>query len=189
MKLFHGSKTANIEVLQPSISNHKRPLVYFSQKRENTVVYLSNAVERYCKQTNFPFDGKFYTWASYGFDKDGVLRLEEYYPNATEETYGGTSGYIYTAEVEDATPQQDIPFAYVSEMPAKVIACEFVRDAYREILRLEKEDKIRIMRYENMSDAKKTWLRKTITIEFERDDATSDYKHFLKAKFDFLNHD
>jgi len=189
MKLFHGSQTANIKVLQPSISNHKRAFVYFSQKRENTVVYLFNAVERYCKETNFRFDGKFYTWASYGFDKDGILRLEEYYPNATEETYSGVSGYIYTADVASAAPQQDIPFAYVSEKPVKVNSCEFVRDAYREILRLEQIGKIRILRYESLSDEMKARLRKTLTQEFERKDITSDYKHFLQGKFDFLNHD
>ncbi len=32
---YHASKNADIKVLEPRISNHNLPLVYFSTKREN----------------------------------------------------------------------------------------------------------------------------------------------------------
>ncbi len=184
MLLFHGSKTAGIGVLKPSVSNHNVPLVYFSQKRENTLVYLSNAVEKFCKQNGHFYD-RYYTWASYGFDKDGKLRVEEYYPNATEETYGGVSGYIYTVQTELVTAQKDIPFAFVSEYPVKVCDCEFVPDAYEAILKAEKDGLISILRYNRLGQKGQQWLRKTITAEYNGE-ISDDYKYFLENKFDFL---
>ena len=47
---FHASQVKGIKVLEPRISNHNIPLVYLSAKRENTLVYLSNAVEKFCKE-------------------------------------------------------------------------------------------------------------------------------------------
>ena len=44
---YHASATGGIQYLKPQISNHKIPLVYFSLKRENALIYLSNAVEKY----------------------------------------------------------------------------------------------------------------------------------------------
>ena len=43
--LYHASPIGGLTELRPHISNHGIPLLYFSQKRENTFVYLSNAVE------------------------------------------------------------------------------------------------------------------------------------------------
>ncbi len=184
MLLYHGSKTGNIKELQPHLSNHKLPLVYFSQKRENVLMYLSNAVEKFCKQNGLILDS-YYTWASYGFDGDGKLCVSEYYPNATEETYGGVSGYIYTVQTDNVTPQKDIPFAYVSDKPVKVCDCFFVPDAYEEILKAEKQGLLTILRYEQMGQKAKQWIQKTITDEYNG--ATlADYKYFLENKFDFL---
>ena len=39
--LYHASPTGGLTVLTPHVSNHGHPLVYFSKKRENVLVYLS----------------------------------------------------------------------------------------------------------------------------------------------------
>ena len=78
--LYHASPTGGLTVLTPHVSNHGHPLVYFSKKRENVLVYLSNAVEKYCRDTGFVHTGRWEKWGPYGFDLDGVQRLEEYYP-------------------------------------------------------------------------------------------------------------
>jgi hypothetical protein len=80
----------------PRVSNHGEPRVYFSAKRENTLVYLSNAIEQYCRQIGFVYSEIYHKRATYGFTKAGLLCLDEYYPNATVETYQGISGYIYS---------------------------------------------------------------------------------------------
>ena len=98
MTFFHASQTKNIKILKPNISNHNIPLIYFSDKRENVLVYLSNAIEKFCKEKHFKFEGFWHKWGPYGFDKDGRLCLEEYYPNALKETYSGVKGYIYSCD-------------------------------------------------------------------------------------------
>ena len=54
---YHASQVQGITTLEPRISNHGIPLVYFSRKRENVLVYLSNAIEKYCRETGFAYDG------------------------------------------------------------------------------------------------------------------------------------
>ena len=39
MTFFHASQTKNIKILKPNISNHNIPLIYFSDKRVNVLVY------------------------------------------------------------------------------------------------------------------------------------------------------
>ena len=51
---FHASPIEGIKILKPQISEHGVPLIYFSKKRENVLVYLSNAIEKYCKETVKP---------------------------------------------------------------------------------------------------------------------------------------
>ena len=67
---YHASKVKDLKVLEPRISDHGVPLIYFSQKRENVLVYLSNAVERYCRENGFSYDGPWKKWGPYGFDPD-----------------------------------------------------------------------------------------------------------------------
>lgn len=43
---YHASQTAGIETLEPRVSNHGTPMVYFSSRRENVLPYLSNAIEK-----------------------------------------------------------------------------------------------------------------------------------------------
>ena len=54
-------------------------------------------------------------------------------------------------------------------------------DAYSEILKAEKESKIVITRYEEMSDKERAWLQRVIPKEYENGQA--DYRYFLMAKF------
>lgn len=87
MAFYHASQVKGITELEPRISNHDIPLVYFSDKRENVLVYLSNAVEKVCKEAGFSYTGSWYKWGAYGFEKDGRLRLEEYENSADHPEY------------------------------------------------------------------------------------------------------
>lgn len=151
MTFFHASQTKNIKNLKPNISNHNIPLIYFSDKRENVLVYLSNAIEKFCKEKHFKFEGFWHKWGPYGFDKDGRLCLEEYYPNALKETYSGVKGYIYSCDSISTYKELNIqiPNAYISDRPTKVEHCEYVSDAYYEIIKAEQEGLITICRTES----------------------------------------
>lgn len=139
--LYHASPIGGLTELRPHISNHGIPLLYFSQKRENTFVYLSNAVEKYCRETGFAYNGPWKKWGPYGFTDDGRQRLEEYYPNALEETYRGVSGYIYTAEkvIRRGHPVP-IPDTVTSRGAVEATGCEFIPDAWEAICRRSKRD-------------------------------------------------
>lgn len=181
---YHASQTPNIKVLEPRISNHGIPLIYFSTKRENVLVYLSNAVEKYCRETGFVYHGRWQKWGPYGFAADGRLRLEEYYPNALESTYKGVSGYIYSADdIVKSVFAVQIPFAATSSMPVMVSLVEYVPDAYKAILKAESNGLILVRRYNEMTERESEWNRKMIREEYESAAEHPEYRHFLLGNF------
>lgn len=184
---FHASPTKGIQILEPRISNHGVPLIYFSTKRENVLVYLSNAVEKYGRETGFAFSGKWKKWGPYGFNQDGTLRIEEYYPHALLDTYQGVSGYIYAVETITASdfPLQ-IPDAAVSSEPTPVESFEYIPDAYEAILAAEKDGLISIQRYEDMREPQRAWMERTIREEYANATDSPEYRHFLEGKFPFI---
>ena len=185
---YHASQKPNISILKPHKSNHNKPLVYLSKKRENTLVYLSNAIEKYCKEIGFNHKGIYYKWASYGFTKEGILRLEEYYPNATYETYKGVSGYIYSTEfIEKFDNFKNIPDVIISEDNIKVSNSEYIPDAYEAIMEAIKLGNIKLIKYQENSKDMLAWIEKTIKNEYKNSIEHLEYREFLKGKFKFLN--
>ncbi len=184
---FHASPVEGIKILEPRVSNHNIPLIYFSSKREKVLVYLSNAVEKYCRETGYEYTGKWHKWGSYGFTQDGVLRLEEYYPNATMDTYKGVSAYIYSvSSIMDIKRLDEIPFAYISNHSVAVENCEYIADAYEAIMQAVADGKIILEKYEDISPGKKKWIENTMIQEYGDSQTTDEYRHFLKGKFPFI---
>lgn len=184
---FHASSIAGIQILKPQLSEHGVPLVYFSKKRENVLVYLSNAIEKYCKETGFVYSGKWTKWGPYGFQEDGTQRIEEYYPNALVDTYKGVSGYIYGVEaIKDSLFSVQIPDVITSSEPTPVMYCEFVVDAYEAILAAEEKGLISIQRYEDMDQAQLEWCERMVRSEYEKVVGQPDYRHFIEGKFPFV---
>ncbi len=181
---YHASPIERLTRLEPRISNHGVPLVYLSKKRENVLVYLSNAIEKFCTDTGFSYTGPWHKWGPYGFDKDGCIRLEEYYPDALESTYRGVSGFIYSVDkIIDSGYELNIPDAATSSVAVSVSGVEYVPDAYEEILKAEKSGLIRITRYEEMSENKNNWLKKIIAEEYDKAGDHPEYRYFLRNKF------
>ena len=182
--LYHASPFGGLTELRPHISNHGIPLLYLSQKRENTLVYLSNAVEKYCRETGFTYHGPWKKWGPYGFTEDGRQRLEEYYPNALEETYRGVSGYIYTvAQVTKCGPSVQIPDTVTSWAAVPVAGCEFVPDAWEAILQAEREGLVVLRRYAEATEKELQWNYMTVREEYRQAEDHPEYRHFLRAKF------
>lgn len=180
---YHASQVEGLKELIPHISNYEKAFVYVSSKRENVLVYLSNAVEKHCREIGFKHAGSYKKWASYGF-QNGVLSLDEYYPNATIDTYKGVSGYIYSSNHINAIEKlYDIPFAFTTTNNVKIDACEFVPDAYNAIMQAVCEGKIIIRKYENNSRAMLDWIKKSIANEYATYEDHPEYQSFLKTKF------
>ncbi|MBR6442277.1 MAG: hypothetical protein IKS46_01210 [Clostridia bacterium] len=181
---YHASPVQGITRLEPRVSNHGIPLIYFSRKRENVLVYLCNAVEKYCRETGFAWDGPWQKWGPYGFTKDGRQCLQEYYPEAMERTYKGVSGYIYRAEeITDSGFEVKIPDAAASSLPVPVTGVEFVPDAYEAILQAERDGLIVIQRYGEMPDRMREWNIRTIREEYGAAADHPEYLHFLRGCF------
>ena len=182
--LYHASPIPHIETLTPHISNHGKPLIYFSQKRENVLVYLCNAVEKCCRENGFVHNGIYRKWGSYGFNSEGILVLDEYWLNATMETYKGQAGYIYSVEEnKDFSDLEGIPFAKISQNPVKVMDCEYIPDAYSALLQAGSEGKIILTKYEDNSPKKLEWIRRATLEEYNDKDCGEEYRFFLRKKF------
>lgn len=188
MFFYQASQVANIEVLEPKIANHNTPLIYFSEKKENVLQYLSNAVEEFCKDNHFSYEGIWKKWASYGFKKEEKLQLEEYYSNTLEETYKGISGFIYHISYlkSEANFEINIPNAFALSQPIKVTGCKIVDDAFEEIFNAERLGLIEVIRYDKFILSKKNWLTKTIKEQYDVSENQPDYRFFLKNKFDWI---
>ena len=184
---YHASPAAGIKILEPRTSNHHTPLIYFSKKRENVLVYLSNAVEKFCRETGYLHPGTWTKWGPYGF-KNGVQQLEEYYPNALEDTYKGVSAYIYTVhETPEMQPLEGIRDAVISAEPVPVAGVEHIEDAYQAIMAAQEAGKIAVLRYEQLSKELRAWNERTIREEYAAAGAHPEYRHFIKAKFGWLS--
>ncbi len=183
---YHASNTAGIKTLIPFSSGHAKPLVYFSTKRENTLVYLSNPVERYCREIGFEPSDRYYRFMSYLFTKDNVLEILEYWPNALEETYKGISGYIYATSHIPSPQAMDIPYVIASETPVTIESFEYVPDAYLAIKQAEKEGKLKIKRYHENSADSLEQIKKLVCREYEKAQTIPEYKIFLEAKFNHI---
>lgn len=182
--LFHASPIPNLTELLPHVSNHGVPLVYLSEKRENVLVYLSNAVEKCCREEGFEHSGVFAKWGSYGFNSEGILVLDEYYPNATYETYKGVNGYIYSVSaIGDTADFESVPFAKVSREAVRAEDCEYVHDAYEALKVAEAAGKIVLTRFEDNSPGKLEWIRRVILSEYDGAADKPDYRFFLERKF------
>ncbi len=150
-------------------------------------MYLSNAVERFCRAQGIALEGRLRTWASYGFSPEGKLILEEYYPYALRETYAGVGGYLYAvADAPQAAPLPDIPFAFGSPQAVRVTGSTPVPDALAALLAAEKRGKIKIRRFCTQSAEKRRWIAQTVRAELHAYGEETQYAAFLLAKFPFL---
>lgn len=75
----------------------------------------------------------------------------------------------------------------VSDKPVPVTGCEFVPDAYEEILEAEKGGLITVLRYENVSQEMLDWLAERIPLEYEAAEEHPEYRYFLREKFPNMN--
>ncbi len=179
---YHASSIGKIEILEPRVSNHGTAKVYFSTKRENVLVYLSNAIKKHWEEQGLAPRERYQTWGSYGFS-NGILRIEEYYPSATEDVYKGASGWIYSVNELDGEDLPSIPYVVTTDQPVKVEAAEFIPDAYAAIMKAVAEGTILLQRYDENSPEKLDWIKRTIRKEYEEAKGQEDYRLFLEAKF------
>ena len=178
MILYHGSNTANIQVLQPHLADHDRPYIYMSTLEVVAAFYMCNAVER-------P-----YYWFPYGFDKEtGVPVYHELYPNALKEVSDGVSGSIYIVDADEDSilPFKNIPLARLATQPVKVLKEIKVENAYDLFMQYVAEGKMKIGHFEDKTEkAIANWHSMVLSYIKEKDMIKTpdcSYALFVKEKF------
>lgn len=104
-----------------------------------------------------------------------------------EDTYKGIEGYIYSCSKIDQYQKLNIkiPNTFITAQKTAVDNCEFIPDAYNEMINAEANGLITILRYnEFISNIKRReWLKKTIIDEYRNNRAHPDYRFFLESRF------
>ena len=176
IKLYHGSNTGNIQILEPRQADHDRPYVYLSASEVVAALYLCNAVQKPCY------------WFPYGFEGDTPV-YHELYPNALREVADGVQGYLYEVCVEESKvlPFKNIPCVRLATEPVKVANCIKIENAYNLFLEYETQGKLKIVRFENKTKEQLNWWYASIENDLKEKDMIKkpdcSYAGFIKEKF------
>lgn len=179
MTLYHGSCVGGLTRLEPYLSEHKKPYVYFSS---NPVVALLYAVKPVPK----PFS--FYP---YGFDKDGAVIYSEYYKNAFEDIYAGKVAYLYECDdIDDAENPTHINCAYTVSRAVDISRVTEIKDCYAWFKEYEKQGLFRIKPFEDIYENE----MKIVYEDFEKYMNDYDLKNypenqmsiFIKTNFPYI---
>ena len=140
--LYHVSKVANLEVLEPRKSTHGKPYVYAT---DNYVLALFFGSPK----SYGDFDGL------YGV-QDGIPYFYEAYKGAFKRRFENVSCYVY--EVEPDTFQKGLTSfkaEVVSTLPVKTISCKKIDDLYEELLKCIKDEKIKFHEFSEDEEYRK----------------------------------
>ena len=177
MRLYHGSNRMHLKRLEPRQADHDRPYLYLSTLELTAAFYLINAVER-------PF-----YWFPYGFDADGSIYYQEWYPNAFREAASGKSGCIYTVAPpeEYLSPLPAIPCARLCSVPVPVVDCLEILDCYQWFLDQERAGLFSIRRYESLTPEQLSRLNELLLQELQQRNMAAHtdslYAKWIRTKF------
>ncbi len=140
MILYHGSSVGNLIELNPFLSEHQKPYVYFSS---NPVIALLHTVKPVPK----PF-----SYYPYGFNEDKVV-YSEYYKNCFKDIYKGKTGFLYECEnVKNITNPTLIKYVYASESTVKISRCIKIDDVYEAFMKYKENGLFAIKSFEEISE-------------------------------------
>lgn len=180
MKLYHGSNTADIKVLEPRLADHERPYIYMTTVDVVSAFYICNAVE------------KPYYWFPYGFAKNNVPIYHELYPDAFKEISQNRKGYLYevNANENQIIPFKNIPCARLGIEPIEVVNCIEIPDAYEYFMNCVNDGKLKIGKFEDKTEKQlENWYSMILSYIQEKNMINTpdcSYAKFVKEKFPFI---
>lgn len=146
MKLYHGSFDGKIDKLLPLSKcndDEKIKVVYLTESREYALFYIWDAKHNDREKK----------WVTCCI-KDGIVYYEEQFSNQLYKFYNGVSGYIYYCENINAVEASE-PSMWYTTSEVKNLSVQKVENVYEEIIRAEKEGKVVVYRYDELSLQKK----------------------------------
>ena len=177
MRLYHGSPTGNIKVLEPRVADHGSPYVYLSTRREVAAIYLTDGGQRPCY------------WFPYGYTREDKTIYFELWPDAIREVSQGRSGWIYSVEAEEDAllPFAANPKARLSDKPVPVAEAEYVPDVYEWLLEAERRGELVLRRYEDFTPEQLAWWHRDILDEAREKNIAAipdhPYARLMQEKF------
>ena len=181
---YHGTNVGGIKELKPSLSNQGK-YVYFSDERLRIIPYLVNPVQKFVDDKYGK--GKYKTslrWARFTFINNKLVLIEAY-PNYIEDTFKGQIGYIYYFENIEGLKALNNPHTFGLDKAVKVEKVEVIPDVYDEILRLEKDGKLVIKKYEENTEKENRDFEEFVKGEMLKKNKYYNefYREFLREKF------
>lgn len=151
MTVYHGTVVKGLTTLRPFASPHSNldyPCVYLSTDKALASIYI----------WKHPFK-----WMTFEIGADGVPVYNESFKDSLRIFYSGVEGVIYTCSGEFGRDQNTgIRHAVVSRDPVRVDTADEVPDAYKRILRYEAEGRLRIRRYEELTEGERRRVRNMV---------------------------
>ncbi len=136
--VYHGSPRKDIELFEPQISSHGKPLVYASPSRTIALLFAHHVGRDYvCSVRNNPF---------------GIPTLKERLKNGLTIRTGTNQGYVYTLPGDSFQPSTQWSGEVVSEEKVKPLEIEFVPNLIEAIEREEREGRLKLSRWSDEED-------------------------------------
>ncbi|MEG1711195.1 MAG: hypothetical protein RR316_05290 [Clostridia bacterium] len=168
---YHCSLIGGLKVITPAVTK------YFD--KSNQVFVTTNlSIALLYSIINFEY--------TCGYEKNGKVYFDEYYPNAFEMLYKEKKVSLYICEEKSSYVQTENANEYFSNDSVAVIEELVIYDVYEKLLELEKCKKIIINHYADMSNEMKNWIvnfEKDIIIQKNALNCNNEYALYLKTHY------
>lgn len=132
--VFHGSSIPNLEVIKPHKSTHMKEWVYATTSKAVATIFLSKT-------------GSDLYYSLSGNGKEYPIVLVERKPLMFKKIFD-CDGYIYKLNSTNFKKNMtNWSMEVVSDKEEKVIDCEYIENVYNELLKFDKEGKIKLYLY------------------------------------------
>ena len=145
---YHCSSVARIKDLEPNTPN------YFDKPRLVSMTTLLPMALFY-GISHFEY--------TYGYNREKKLYYMEHFPDALEKLYSGKKAFLYQCEDKDNYEKTMIPNEFVSRSSVHVIGVVVIEDLYEEILKQEKLGNLIIIRYQDLNNENREWIKNAET--------------------------
>lgn len=150
MTMYHGSPLAGITVLGTLSRTHGETTfsaVYLTPNRAYALFYIRDLEVNY---------------VTCGVTKNGSIRYDEYFTGQLRTLYEGKNGFIYKCKNNDNFEKTSTNDVWVSKTPVTITDVEKISDVYAEILKCEAAGLIKVVRYETLSEKRKSEIYEMI---------------------------
>ncbi|MGI5899787.1 MAG: hypothetical protein ACOX8S_07705 [Christensenellales bacterium] len=141
-EFYHASNIGGLKELHPLSKMHggTETVCYFTPNKSYSLFYLRDMEINH---------------VTCGIDESGIVVYHEQFPNQLAKIYNMRSGYIYSCSDNGMIKQGHTGGVWIATEPVSVEGFDFVDNVYNEILKVEQEGKVRVMRYGELMDKKR----------------------------------